>query len=83
MIGWTEILIIVIFALILFGTGRIPTIMEDVAKGIKAFKKGLKDVSDDINADDDAPASKKSAVKKTPKKAAGKPISKTARAKKK
>ncbi len=52
-IGWSEFLVIAIFALILFGTGRIPSIMEDVAKGIKAFKKGLKDVENDMNVDED------------------------------
>ena len=27
----------------LFGAGRIPTLMGDMAKGIKAFKKGMND----------------------------------------
>ena len=32
---------------LLFGAGRVPKMMEDLAKGIKSFKKGL--------ADDEAP----------------------------
>jgi sec-independent protein translocase protein TatA len=28
---------------VLFGAGRIPTLMGDMAKGIKAFKKGMND----------------------------------------
>ena len=29
--------------LLLFGTGRISNVMGDLAKGVKAFKKGLQD----------------------------------------
>lgn len=43
-IGWQQILIILIIALLLFGgAGRISAIMGDFAKGIKAFRKGLQD----------------------------------------
>jgi sec-independent protein translocase protein TatA len=41
--GWTEILLIAAVVFLLFGAGRIPSIMENVAKGVKAFKKGLAD----------------------------------------
>lgn len=37
---WIVVLIIV---LILFGRGKIPELMGDVAHGIKAFKKGMED----------------------------------------
>jgi sec-independent protein translocase protein TatA len=37
---WVIVLIIV---LLLFGSGKISNIMGDVAKGIKSFKKGMKD----------------------------------------
>ncbi len=40
-IGWTGILIIVIVVVLLFGRGKISSIMGDVAKGIKSFKKGM------------------------------------------
>jgi sec-independent protein translocase protein TatA len=43
MIGPWEIFMILIVVLLLFGAGRLPTIMGDVAKGIKTFKSGLKD----------------------------------------
>lgn len=36
-----QILIIVLVVLLVFGAGRLPRIMEDLAKGIKSFKKGL------------------------------------------
>lgn len=37
--------LIILFAIILvvFGAGKIPQVMGDVAKGIKAFKDGLND----------------------------------------
>ncbi len=36
-------LIVLAIVLLLFGRGKIPELMGDVAKGIKNFKKGLKD----------------------------------------
>tara|TARA_R110001592_G_scaffold20926_15_gene84710 strand:- start:220 stop:441 length:222 start_codon:yes stop_codon:yes gene_type:complete len=38
-----QILIIVLIVMVLFGAGRIPHIMENLAKGVNSFKKGLKD----------------------------------------
>lgn len=38
-----QILIVVILVFLLFGAGRLPRMMEDIAKGIKSFKKGLND----------------------------------------
>ena len=38
-----QILIIILIVMVLFGAGRIPNIMENLAKGINSFKKGLKD----------------------------------------
>jgi len=41
--GW-HLLILALVALLIFGgSGRISSIMGDVAKGIKSFKKGLSD----------------------------------------
>ena len=42
--SWIQLLIVVVVALLLFGgRGRISSIMGDMAKGIGAFRKGLKD----------------------------------------
>ena len=49
-IGWTGIIIIAILIVILFGKGKISSIMGDLAKGIKSFKKGM---SDDNPSDND------------------------------
>lgn len=37
---WVIVLVIV---LLLFGAGKLPRLMGDMAKGVKAFKQGLKD----------------------------------------
>lgn len=34
-------LIVLVIVLLLFGAGKIPKLMGDMAKGVKAFKKGL------------------------------------------
>ncbi len=44
--GAVQILIIILIVMVLFGAGRIPNIMENLAKGINSFKKGLKDDDD-------------------------------------
>lgn len=41
--GIWQIAIVVILVLLIFGAGRLPRIMEDLAKGIKSFKKGMND----------------------------------------
>lgn len=59
--GPFQIIIIVLVILLLFGAGKLPRIMEDMAKGINSFKKGLKDednadapsITDQKNKDDD------------------------------
>jgi len=47
-IGFWQIAIVVILVVLLFGRGKISSLMGDVAKGIKSFKKGMaSDVTDD------------------------------------
>lgn len=41
-----HILVVVLVVFVLFGKGKISSVMEDVAKGIKGFKKGMAD--DDV-----------------------------------
>lgn len=48
-----QIAIVVILVLLLFGAGRLPRVMGDLAEGIKSFKKGMRDEdSADESADD-------------------------------
>ena len=49
-IGFWQIAIVVILVVLLFGRGKISSLMGDVAKGIKSFKKGM---STDVNEDSD------------------------------
>ena len=47
-IGFWQIAIVVILVVLLFGRGKISSLMGDVAKGIKSFKKGMStDVTED------------------------------------
>ena len=45
-IGFWQIAIVVVLVVLLFGRGKISSLMGDVAKGIKSFKKGMSDNSD-------------------------------------
>ncbi len=46
-IGFWQIAIVVILVVLLFGRGKISSLMGDVAKGIKSFKKGMANDSED------------------------------------
>ena len=45
-IGFWQIAIVVVLVVLLFGRGKISSLMGDVAKGIKSFKKGMSDSPD-------------------------------------
>ena len=50
-IGIWQIAIVVILVVLLFGRGKISSLMGDVAKGIKSFKKGMaSDVADETES---------------------------------
>tara|TARA_Y100000590_G_scaffold259227_1_gene290906 strand:- start:4630 stop:4830 length:201 start_codon:yes stop_codon:yes gene_type:complete len=42
-IGFWQIAIVVVLVVLLFGRGKISALMGDLAKGIKSFKKGMKE----------------------------------------
>jgi len=46
-IGFWQIAVVVILVVLLFGRGKISSLMGDVAKGIKSFKKGMASDSTD------------------------------------
>ncbi|MFP5516939.1 MAG: twin-arginine translocase TatA/TatE family subunit [Alphaproteobacteria bacterium] len=52
-------LIVLVIVLLLFGAGKLPNVMGDIAKGVKAFKSGLKDEEEETQA---APAQTASQV---------------------
>lgn len=47
MIGWKELLILLVIVLLIFGTKRLKNIGKDVGEAVKGFKQG---VSDDKSA---------------------------------
>ena len=50
-IGFWQIAVVVILVVLLFGRGKISSLMGDVAKGIKSFKKGMAtDVTEDLES---------------------------------
>ena len=56
-IGVTEILLIAVVALLLFGAGRIADIGKGLGQGIKNFKQGLKEAEElDAEKKTDKPA---------------------------
>ena len=48
--GGTELFVILLIVLVLFGAKRIPEIAQGLGKGIKEFKKSVKDVQSEINS---------------------------------
>lgn len=42
-IGIWQVILILVIVLIIFGAGRLPSVMGDVAKGVRNFKAGLKE----------------------------------------
>ena len=51
-ISFWQIAIVVVLVVLLFGRGKISSLMGDVAKGIKSFKKGMSDDTSTNNQDD-------------------------------
>ena len=52
-IGIWQVVLILVIVLIIFGAGKLPKVMGDVASGVKNFKQGMKE-------DDDEPKAAKS-----------------------
>tara|TARA_Y100000741_G_C18128935_1_gene508270 strand:- start:249 stop:437 length:189 start_codon:yes stop_codon:yes gene_type:complete len=46
-ISFWQIAIVVVLVVLLFGRGKISSLMGDVAKGIKSFKKGMSSDNND------------------------------------
>ncbi|MCK4755764.1 twin-arginine translocase TatA/TatE family subunit [candidate division WOR-3 bacterium] len=47
-IGWQEILLILLIALLLFGAKKIPDLAKGLGKGIREFRKGLSEIENPI-----------------------------------
>jgi len=46
--GMGELLIILLVVLVLFGSKKIPDLAQGLGKGIREFKKAIRDVEEDI-----------------------------------
>lgn len=52
-IGLPGLLLIAVIVLVLFGRGKVSSLMGEVGKGITAFKKGVKEGGDEIEREAD------------------------------
>ncbi len=52
-IGTTEIIIIALLILLLFGGKKLPELMKGLGQGVQSFKKGMKDPVDYNKETDD------------------------------
>jgi len=57
-LGVWQVVLILLIVVIIFGAGKLPSVMGDVAKGVKNFKSGMKE-------DDSAPETSKLAQDET------------------
>jgi sec-independent protein translocase protein TatA len=53
-LGFTEIMLIMVVVLLLFGAKRLPEVGASIGKGIREFKRSLSDTQDAIMGSDDA-----------------------------
>ena len=47
-IGMGELVVVLLIALLLFGAGRLPEIARSFGKSIQEFKKGIKEVDNEV-----------------------------------
>lgn len=61
-LGMPEIILIALIVLLLFGGSKIPELMRGLGKGVSEFKKGVKDIENEIkNTDSDKKEGEKNA----------------------
>ncbi len=53
-ISWVQILVVAVLLVLLFGRGRISSLMGDVARGVTSFRQGLREGVEETAKDDDA-----------------------------
>ena len=44
MIGWKELLIVLVVVVLVFGTAKLKNVGKDLGEAVKGFKKGMQDV---------------------------------------
>ena len=51
-LGTTELIVIVLVVLLLFGGKKIPELMHGMGKGVRSFKDGMNEVSDNLKMEE-------------------------------
>lgn len=52
-IGGQEIIIILLIVLVLFGGRKIPELMKGLGKGVREYKRAVKNIEDEITPDEE------------------------------
>lgn len=50
--GGSELILLLLLVLLLFGARRIPEVAQNLGKGIREFKKSMREVQSEIETDD-------------------------------
>lgn len=50
----SEILIIALIIILLFGGKKIPELMRGIGKGVKSFRQGMNEINNEVNRDNDS-----------------------------
>ncbi len=51
-VGWPEIIIILVIALLLFGAKRLPEVGKSLGKAIREFKKSFRGISEELEEEE-------------------------------
>ena len=62
-LGLPELLLILVVVLLIFGPRRLPEMAKGIGQSVREFRKGIRDMKDDIDKDDEP---KKATVVETP-----------------
>lgn len=57
-LGASEIIVIALIVLLLFGGKKIPELMKGIGKGVRSFKEGMNNIEKDIENPDPDPKDK-------------------------
>ena len=59
-VGWQEILVVLFILLLLFGAKRLPELGQSLGKGIREFKRGVREIQEDVDEERKSGASRDS-----------------------
>jgi sec-independent protein translocase protein TatA len=59
MFSISHLIVVLVIILVIFGAGKLPNVMGDIGKGIKNFRKSIKDESDETKKINDQNQDKK------------------------